>query len=289
MKTSLQKITMSCLIMISILTACKKDAANPGDPGTISGGKTPHVIMGTIYNANGQKFSTDNGHVVVHVWGPGEIGNGDVSYNISMDANGHYEMKVADGIYAFHAYAFMQLNGKQVCIDLQTLDGISPSIQQASAPGIVKDFALKLSGLVPDGDPSDANSYNGGHVWVGDGSAFFTSTGYWDNLAVHFPGATVTFTLTPEGNCLDGSPAPLKQITCSVEDLEQGKYLVNFPYALYKLNAALTTTNGEQKSLNLSPIPGIENTYDYLELSFPPDPGDPDGHPLNPQVAVWEH
>lgn len=288
MKTSVTQLTTTC-VMLLLLLACKKNvSSNPGDTGN-TGSAKPHTIQGDIFGADGNKFHINNARVTVHVWGPGDIGHDDQMYNIPMDENGHYEMKVADGVYAFHATAYVPLNGKTVCVDLESVDNISPSVQQVSTPGIVKNFGLKLYGLSKFGDASDANSYFGGHAWVGDGAANFTSDGYWTNLAVHYPGATITFILTPEGPCVDGSAAPAKQINLSVEDLQKGKYLVNFPYAYYRLTAVLTTAQGQQKALRLTFVPGATGPhYDYLDLTFQPNEADPDGHPFNPEVVAWE-
>ena len=288
MKALLNKSITICFILFVSLSACRKDVNGSEGPGN-TGGAKPHVVMGDIYDANGNKFQFPGAAVTVGIWGPGDIGNHTVSYNIAMDANSHYEQKVADGIYAFHASALMPLNGNKIRVDLQSLDNIPAHIQQASAPGIVKNFALVLSGLGKVGDASDANSYFGGHICVGDGVGFFGDYGYWNNLKVKYPGSTITFTLTPKGSCVDGSDAPLKQITCTVDDLETGKYLVNFPYAWYQLSAVLTTANGAQKNLVLSFIPDDSGTtHNYLDVTFPPDPASMDNYPLNPQIAVWE-
>lgn len=220
--------------------------------------------------------------MIVHARGPGLIGEIVRMYNIAMNTKGHYEEQVIDGLYAFHAYAKMSLNGQMVMIDLESLDNVSYSVQQASAPGIVKNFGLKLFGLKKEGDPIGAN------VSVADGAANFTSDGYWTNLAVDYPGVTISFISTPEGPCVDGSQAPTKQIDCTVEDLQQGRYLVNFPYAYYRRTAVLKTAQGTQKQIRLTFIPGATGPhYDALDLTFPPDPSDPDGHPHNPYFAVW--
>src|SRR4030095_888548 len=76
-------------------------------------------------------FRFSNSAVTVHVWGPGNIGDGDRMYNIAMDGTSHYEQQVADGIYAFHASARMPLNSQMIRVDLESADDISPSIQQA--------------------------------------------------------------------------------------------------------------------------------------------------------------
>src|SRR4051812_7185232 len=104
MKVTAKKIVVACFIP-ALLLACKKDVS--GDPsvtgGPGGGGLKPHVIQGTIFDTKGNKFNIANSAVTVHVWGPGNIGDGDRAYNIAMDANSHYEQQVSDGIYAFHA------------------------------------------------------------------------------------------------------------------------------------------------------------------------------------------
>jgi hypothetical protein len=47
-----------------------------------------------------------------------------------------------------------------------------------------------------------------------------------------------------------------RNINCSVEDLQKGRYLVDFPFAYYRLTAVLTTAQGAQMPLRLTFIPG---------------------------------
>jgi len=97
--------------------------------------------------------------------------------------------------------------------------------------------------------------------------------------------AMINFILTPKGPCLDGRTAPTKEIECSVEDLHQGRYLVNFPYAWYRLTAVLKTAQGPEKQLRLTFIPGASGPhYEAFDLTFPPDASD---NPHNPYTAVW--
>jgi len=65
---------------------------------------------------------------------------------------------------------------------------------------------------------------------------------------MNYPRSMISFILTPKGPCVDGSTAPTKQIDYSVEDLQQGRYLVNFPYAYYRLTAVLMTALGGQNN-----------------------------------------
>jgi hypothetical protein len=57
---------------------------------------------------------------------------------------------------------------------------------------------------------------------------------------------------------------------------------------LLSANCRSQNCTGGQKQLRLTFIPGATGAhYDYLDLTFAPDPSDPDGHPYNPYVAVW--
>src|SRR5262245_18435810 len=156
------KNSIAAFLLPGLLLACKKtsgDIVNNGAPGPGTGGTKPHFIQGEVFDATGHKFNIDNSTVIIHAWGPGLIGESDRMYNIAMDPKGHYEEQVIDGLYAFHAYARMPLNGQMVMIDLESLDNISYSVQQASAPGIVKNFVQKLSGLTTEGEQKSENTY----------------------------------------------------------------------------------------------------------------------------------
>lgn len=283
--------TIAIFLVTSFITmSCKKGVDSPqGGTSDGGGGAKPNTVSGNIYDAKGNKFKIPGSEVTVHVWGPGGIGNGDQAYNISMDQNSHYESKVDNGVYAFHVRAYMPLNGQKVCIDLAPTDGKEGDITFESAPGVNRDFQLVLSGLGKGGDPNDANSYYGGHIWVMDGARTFTDYGYWNNLKAKYPGAKITFVLTPGGPCLDGSDAPAKKIDISVDDVNAGKYLVNFPLALYRVSAVLTTADGQEKALKLTTVQNALGAhYDYIDETFPPNPDDVEGHPLVPEIAVWE-
>ena len=75
----------------------------------------------------------------------------------------------------------------------------------------------------------------------------------------------------------------MRQVDCSVEDFQQGRYLVDFPYTLYRQYWERT---GGQKHLCLTFIPEQQVRMDFLDLIFSPDPWGPDRHPYNPYVAV---
>ncbi len=285
MKQIFKSIAVSIFIP-ALLLSCKKQSPVAGDPANGTG----NTIKGTIFDAKGNKFSIDNATVLVHIWSHSGNGGNDIVYNINMDDKSHYEQKVTPGLYAFDARMWTSLNGNVVSIPLDPVDGQSSNTQFNSAPGVTRDFSLRLTGLIPGGDANDANSYYGGKISVCDGAGNFTPTGNQNNLAAKYPGSTVIFTLTPKGPCLDGSNAPLKDISVSVGDLQNaGRCLVNFPLAKYYLSAILRKPSGQQYPLKLTFVSGATgNHYDLLTITFAPAANDPECRPPIIFTAVWE-
>src|ERR1700741_509554 len=80
MKAVLKKFIGVCLISCSLL-ACKKDVNSSTGSTDGSGSPNAHIIQGTIFDANGNKFKITNAAVTVGVWGPGDIGHDNNSYN----------------------------------------------------------------------------------------------------------------------------------------------------------------------------------------------------------------
>ncbi|MGZ3853387.1 MAG: hypothetical protein ACXVBX_11395 [Flavisolibacter sp.] len=274
--------SLAILLIFSCVASCRKD---PVKDETTPGA---NVIKGTIYDAQGNKFHIDGATVTIHVYGNGNIGETDPLYNIQMDANSHYELKVPNNVYAVHARAYMQLGGKTVAIDLKPLDGKADNISLASAPGIVRDFALQLTGEVPGGDPSTIQGYYGAKVWFGDGNYNFSSSGYWESFASKYPGAKVQFLLSPLSKLIDGTTGQNVQLEASVDQIKTGKWFVNIPYAVYRVTAKLITADGQEKPLELTEIPNISSLSGHVDLSFPPDNSDPFQRPQKEQVAVFE-
>jgi hypothetical protein len=274
------------LLFLAPVFSCKKAS---GENSTSSTGAKKNVIAGTIYDAHGNKFKINGAGVTIHIYGNGDIGQSDPLFNVQMDANSHYEVQVPSNVYAVHARAYMQLNGKTVAIDLKPLDGKPDDINLPSDPGIVRDFALQLTGEIPGGDPATIQGYYGAKIWFGDGGYNFTSAGYWDNLSAKYPGAKVKFTLTPQSPLIDGTQAQTVQLDADIEDVKSGKWYVNVPYAVYRATALLITATGQQKPLSLSLIPNISTSNNYVDLSFPPDKSDPFGRPEKEQLAVWDN
>jgi hypothetical protein len=243
--------------------------------------------MGTIYDAHGKKFNIPNATVQIHIYANGNIGETDPNFNVRMDANSHYEIQVPNNVYAVNAWAEMILNGNKVMIDLKPLDGKPSNINLPSAPGIVRDFALALTGEIPGGDPSTIQGYYGAKIWFGDGKYNFTSEGYWENLESRFPNSKVQFTFTPGGPLIDGTAGQTIRKEATTAELKTGKWFVDVPYGLYRVTSVLTTSTGQQQQLRLSILPNISTAGNSVDLTFPPDKSDPFGRPQKAQVALW--
>ena len=52
----------------------------------------------------------------------------------------------------------------------------------------------------------------------------------------------------------------------------------------------LVTANGSQVPMNLNSIgytgSDVNARYDYIDLTFPPNSDDMDGHPIEPEMAI---
>ena len=274
-------ITSTALVILSMSCKKSKDLQAPGAPAT-------NVVKGTIYDAKGNKYAIDNSNVLVHVTGVGQNNN---VYHIGMDNNSHYEKEVTSGLFTYNVRAWTSLNGKVISVPLDPADGKPANTQFNSATGITRDFRLKLTGLIPGGDPTYADSYYGAKVAVCDGAYFFGQNGSVDNLKAKYPGSTLIFILTPKSNCIDGSIAQIAEIHIAVEDmLSSSEYLVNFPLARYYLSALLKKANGQQIPLRLNFTNAATGArYDFLDLSFSPASNDQECNPGTPRAAVWEN
>lgn len=275
------------LIVVSFLISfffCKKAAGEEPSSST----PRANVIQGTVYDAHNKRFNVPGAQVVIHIYGNStSIGQSSPLYNVKADANGHYEVQVPNNVYAVHARAYVQLGGSTVAIDLKPLDGKPDGINLPSAPGIVRDFALQLTGEIPGGDGSTIQGYYGAKVWFGDGAYNFSSTGYWSNLAAKYPGAQVQFLFVPISPLIDGTTGENIAKLATVDEIKTGKWFVGIPYAVYRVYARLVKSNGQIVNLAVSSVPST-SASSYTELSFPPDPTDPFGRPRKEQVAVWE-
>ena len=132
--------------------------------------------------------------------------------------------------------------GQTFTMDLCPLDG-KGDLRDAqgngtfSAPGITRDFVLKISGLIPGKDDTTdstrQNAYYGQRISVSD----------WDVTGPtlrgdEFKDGTLTFTLTPQGPLLDGSTGQTvtRQLPVSALGTEAA-YLLDVPIGTYSVQA----------------------------------------------------
>ncbi len=247
--------------------------------------RKPGIVSGNIYDAQGRPFRIPGAKVVVHIWGAGS--NGDrVGFNIPMDGNGHYEMQVPGGLYGFDARAYMPLNGNTVCIRLEPLDGRPTEQAVHSAPGIVKDFQLRLTGPQAGGNLSTVQGYHGGALTITDGNDW--KNPYFGALTKSYPqGSKVVLTLVPLTPLIDGSRGQSLTLECPIEQMTGGGvHKANIPLAAYRVTAKLVTPDGNQKQMRVAALPNV-NFSSAVDVLYGPD-GGPDGFVGIPNVLVGD-
>lgn len=276
--------------LVSLLTAllASKNALSEDRPSVPGDTPKPNTIQGTVFDAHGNRFNIPGGRAVIRIYGNStSIGQSSPLYEVKTDANGRYELQVPNNVYAVHGWAYLQLGSNTVAIDLKPLDGKPDSIALPSAPGIVRDFALQLTGEVAGGNPATIQGYYGAKVWVGDGAYNFTSDGYWTNLAAKYPGAQVQLLFMPLTPLIDGTKGENIAKLAPVEEVKTGKWFVGLPYAVYRVYARLVARNGQITNLRISALPDT-NPGASADLRFAPDPGDPFQRPGKEQLALWQ-
>jgi len=107
-------------------------------------------------------------------------------------------------------------------------------------------------------------------------------------LSNQYPNSKLQFLLSPMSKLIDGTTGQNIQLEANVDDIKTGKWFVNIPYAVYRVTAKLITAEGQQKGLELSVLPNISSSTNYVDLTFPPDEADPFQRPVKEQIAVWE-
>lgn len=245
----------------------------------------PGVVSGTIYDAHGQPFRIPGARVVVHIWGAG-AGGDRVGFDIPVDASGHYESRIPHGLYGFHARAWLPLNGETVCVDLEPLDGRPTETALDSTPGIVRDFALRLTGPVAGGDTRTIQGFYGGSLTVTDGAN-------WKNpvfgaMSRRYPAGTkVAVSLQPIGPAIDGSSPPPVRYEYDLQKIQTGEHKVNIVLAAYRATAVLLTPDGRQHPLRVALQPNL-NYGNSVDLLYRPNRDDHDGRAERPNLFVLD-
>jgi hypothetical protein len=209
----------------------------------VGGRRKAHTILGNILGADGRPIPSVDGYRVF-VWGTTSAAE-KTHYGLDVDANGHFEQQIPDGLYQIKATCIVTNAGHRVPVELVWLDDKKPGIDEASAGGIVKDFCLAMGGLKPGANPQEIASYYGGGMNV-TGPTYEVTRG---SFSARHPGATVQLTLTPQGPMVDGSRREPFKIDIVVADLDYGTRLGKIAVGAYRVTASLQEKNGTKLAL----------------------------------------
>jgi hypothetical protein len=197
-----------------------------GDVVCLDGKPVPNVISCTV-SVGGTTLAAQTTH-----------------YGLEVDANGHFEQQVPDGLYAMSVQCVVNVGGKRVPVEFLCLDGKSQGVDMSSAEGIVKDYRMIMQSLKPDIDPGDRNAYFGGSFSLND----FTYSPQTGDIAQRHPNSKVRVTLTPQGPQVDGRKRPAFTL-----ETPQGRIANRFrgiPIGVYQATFDLIEANGTTRRLN---------------------------------------
>ena len=212
----------------------------------VSGRRKPHTILGDILCLNGKPIPNAASYEVF-VWGT-TVAAQTTHYGLEVDANGHFEQQIPDGLYQIKASCIVDHAGHRVPIDLVAIDGKKHGVDQATATGVVKDFRMVMSGLKPEADPKAADAYFGGVLSV-NGPAYGVTIG---SFSTRHPGAKVQVTLTPRGPLIDGSSLDPLSFDIAVTNLDYSLRLRSLPLGEYDCTTTLVGTDGTKQTLPVS-------------------------------------
>ena len=205
--------------------------------------RKPHTIVGDFVGVDGKPIPNVDVYRVF-VWGT-TIAAEKTHYGLEVDAKGHFEQQVPDGLYQIKASCIVKHAGGRVPVDLVWLDDKRLGIDQASAGGIVRDYCLAMSGLKAGEDPKNIGSYVGGGIKV-TGPPYTLSGG---SYSTRHPGAKVQVTLTPQGPLVDGSRCQALTIDIDIAELDYGSRPRKVPLGVYRFSATLIDKDGSKHAL----------------------------------------
>ncbi len=210
--------------------------------------RQPGSVRGTVFTEGGEPVT--GGSVTVTIAGM-TSGGGRVSFSLRPNARGEYSEQVSPGTYTVTAeLKYVDTEGKVFTFPL---DPVEPETAQDAAPGIVKNFRWKMTGL-PAGRSANPNEYlfYGWQVQLRNGDSSSASA---TNPEKVYPGGKVRLTLTPNGAFWDGSPgAPVVRETVYMEP-----NIPDLPYANFTVGAELVDANGVAHPLVVSA--GFSGTF----------------------------
>jgi len=207
--------------------------------------RKPHVILGDILGLDGKPIPNVDAYSV-YVYGT-TIAAEKTHYGLDVDANGHFEQQVPDGLYKVTATCIVNHDGHKLPVDLVWLDDKKVGVDQSSDVGIVRDFRLVMTGLKPGEDPKGQNAFYGGSLDV-NGPPYDLYKGH---LSTRFPGTTLQLTLTAQSSLVDGSRIDPFTIDIPVENVNYAQHLQSIQIGTYVVTATLVSKDGTKRALQL--------------------------------------
>jgi hypothetical protein len=229
--------------------------------------RKPRTVLGDILTLDGKPIPNAAVYRLT-VWGITSAGE-KATFGLDVDANGHFEQQVPDGLYKVEAKCIVKFGETRVPVDLVWLDDKKYGVVQPSDVGIVRDFRLVMGGLKPGEDPKGDGSYFGGVIDV-HGPIYDVTRG---NLITRFPGSKVQFTLTPLGPLIDGSRIdPMTLDMDGAYASSHGKFR-SVPLGAYRVTATLISKEGGKRPLQCARTYGVPfaDSVDIVWESFRDD------------------
>jgi hypothetical protein len=214
-------------------------------------GAEANVIKGVVRDEQGDPVPGARIRITGYTGKPNGLSSADYIKTVQTDAAGAYRLAVPAGLYGISGEADLAFDGKTYkALYLHPADGDCK--QQMSNGGIVKDFALRLTGLMQcltNPDPKNAGNYSGAAIRLVHESP------------KSLPGdARITMTLTPTGPLADGSAGKALTFTRTVAalgnlagPLETTNTLHDIPLGKYRLTGYATLADGSRQAVRFGP------------------------------------
>ncbi|HUU22158.1 MAG TPA: carboxypeptidase-like regulatory domain-containing protein, partial [Phycisphaerae bacterium] len=230
--------------------------------------RRPGYILGTITDARGKPIKAKDVKLSAAAGGTTMAGR-TAGYNLAVAEDGTFCQQVPDGVYNVTARVKVKFNGVTVYYDAHPVDGVAV-VSLSSAPGIIREFRWRLTGLRPGYEGTDGREYYGAFLRLAEPKV---DTGFPGHvLGKKYPGGTVELVLTPRGPLVDGSPGRVYRCPCKAEGINW--YSIppieyrNIAQGSYTATATITDARGGKGRLKLS-TDWQGKFAESLEVNFP--------------------
>ena len=243
-------------------------APKPAPTPVQTAGAEANVIKGVVRDEQGDPVPNARIRIVGYTGNPTGLVGADHDDNVITDGAGAYRVQVPSGLYEISGEATVPFDGKSFVFYLHPADNNCD--QQMSAPGIVRDFVLRLTGFKKcsgdDVDPNNDFSYSGGAIVL-----LYAQPR-------SLPDATqLTLVFTPSGQLADGSagrPVTFTRTAAALQNtapgpLEGTQALPDIPLGRYQLSGYATLADGTRQEVRFAP-PGTSALAPSYTIDFQP-------------------